>query len=440
MSTDLPGSEPVTVPPGAQALGPGAASVKTRFSIKVLGLGGAGCNAVNHIATQPCEGVEFICLNTDAAALSRSKVPNSFVLGAALTRGLGAGGDPEVGRAAAEHDLTRLRELCQGADIVFVLAGMGGGTGTGASPVVARVARECGALVLAMVMLPFECEGARRYQQATRGLAAVTSAADGVICLPNQKLFSQVDEKTSVLDMFALTHELLAQGIRGIWRLLGRPGLINVDFADLCTVTRECHGESSLATALGHGEHRAKDAVEKLLAHPLLDNGAVLNEAAAVLVSLVGGPDLTMFEVNKVMTEIRRHCDNAHIIVGAAIEESHAGQLAVTLVASRNGKSEAAPARPGAIGNLEDHLVDLESNNRVPARHVPPAPELTPETRQTLIQNTATRKGRKAARMLQGQLDLEVVSRGRFTNSDPTIHNGQDLDVPTYARRGIALN
>lgn len=148
--------------------------------------------------------MEFICLNTDAAALSQSKVPKSYVLGGALTRGMGAGGDPDVGRRAAEHDLPHLREWCQGADVVFVVAGLGGGTGTGASPVVARVAKETGALVLAMVMLPFEWEGARRQDQAQRGLQAVRHAADGVICLPNQKLFSQVDEKTSVLEMFGI--------------------------------------------------------------------------------------------------------------------------------------------------------------------------------------------------------------------------------------------
>ena len=438
MKPPLPAA-PEALPTGsAEPLQP-PSSVKTRFSIKVFGVGGAGCNTVNHIAAQPCEGVEFLCLNTDAAALSQSKAQTSLVLGAALTRGLGAGGDPEVGRVAAEQDLPQLREFCKNTDVVFVVAGMGGGTGTGAGPVVARVAKESGALVLAMVMLPFDWEGTRRQEQAGRGLHAIKQAADGVICLPNQKLFSQMDEKTSVLEMFATTHELIAQGIRGIWRLLGRPGLINVDFADLCAVTRECHGESSMATALGQGEQRAREAVEKLLGHPLLDQGAVLNDAAAALVSLVGGPDLTMFEVNKVMTEIRRHCDeDTHIIVGAAIEESHAGKLAITLVTSRKLPSAPAalPSGGGAVGNLTDHMMDLSTHERASSRCVPPPPDLTPE----LLQTHAARKGRKAARLLQGQFELEVVSKGRFDNSEPTIHSGQDLDVPTYIRRGIALN
>ena len=430
---------PEDAPAGAPDLPLPAHPIRTRFSIKVFGVGGAGCNTVNHIAGQPCEGVEFLCLNTDAAALSNSKAPTNLVLGAALTRGLGAGGDPEVGRVAAEHDLPQLREFCKNTDVVFVVAGMGGGTGTGAGPVVARVAQESGALVLAMVMLPFDWEGTRRQEQAARGLQAIRHAADGVICLPNQKLFSQMDEKTSVLEMFTTTHELVAQGIRGIWRLLGRPGLINVDFADLCAVTRECHGESSMATALGQGDQRAREAVEKLLGHPLLDQGAVLNDAAAALVSLVGGPDLTMFEVNKVMTEIRRHCaEDTHIIVGAAIEESHAGKLAITLVTSRKSLA-ALPSPPqdgGAVGELADHSMDLTTRDRASSRCTDPPPEPTPE----LIQTHAARKGRKAARMAQGQFELEAISKGRFENSEPTIHSGQDLDVPTYIRRGIALN
>ena len=182
----------------------------------------------------------------------------------------------------------------RGADIVFLLAGLGGGTGTGAAPVLARMARESGALVLAIVTMPFEFEGLRRQQQAEYGLHLLKSAADAVICLPNQKLFKLLDEKTSVVDGFKISNALLAEGLHGIWRLLTRTGLINVDFADLCSVTRGRHSASSFASAEASGERRAEQIVEKLLSHPLLDGGQALSEADAVLVSLVGGPDLTL--------------------------------------------------------------------------------------------------------------------------------------------------
>ncbi len=420
---------------------PVPAPAKKTFSIKVLGVGGAGCNAVGHMAREQCDGVEFIALNTDASALAQTPVERTLVLGPKLTRGMGAGGDPERGRHAAEEDVAKVRKICEGADVVFIAAGMGGGTGTGASPVIARVAREAGALVLAMVMLPFEWEGGRRQRQAQLGLHELKGVVDGVICLPNQKLFKLIDEKTSMVETFAITHELLAQGVRGIWRLLMRPGLINVDFADLCSVTRGRHAESSLATAEARGEHRAREVMEKLMAHPLLDGGQMLAESAAVLVSVVGGPDLTMSEVKRVMEQINRHCENAHIIMGAAIEPDFADRLSVTLVASRKpapdrAESDASPAAP----ELDTQFVNPTAGSRPASRYVAPAPNVTPETTERLLQNAGGRARKKTAKMKQEQFNLEIVSKGRFEKSEPTIHQGQDLDVPTYIRRGVALN
>src|SRR2546427_482473 len=187
--------------------------------------------------------------------------------------------------------------------------------GTGASPVLARVARETGALVLAMATLPFECEGARRQRQAQEGLEQLKEAADAVLCLPNQRVLKLIDDNTSLIETFKITNDLLAQGLRGIWRLLTRMGIINVDFADLCAVVRGQHAESAFACAEGRGEHRAREVVEKLLASPLLESGVVLNEAESVLVSIVAGSDLTMSEVNCVMSQINRACENAHIIM-----------------------------------------------------------------------------------------------------------------------------
>src|SRR5580765_6615585 len=235
-----------------------AATLKKTPSIRVLGVGGAGCNAVSHLASSSLPGPSFAVMNTDAAALDESPIEARLVLGARCTRGLGAGGDPERGQAAAEEALAEIRALCDGADLVFVAAGLGGGTGTGAGPVVARVARETGALVIGVVILPFDCEGIRRQRQALLGLHALKDVADGVICLPNQKVFKLIDEKTSLVQAFQITNELVAQGVRGLWRLLSRPGLINVDFADLCAVTRGKHAESSLVVAEANGENRSR--------------------------------------------------------------------------------------------------------------------------------------------------------------------------------------
>jgi cell division protein FtsZ len=415
------------------------AEVKQSFRIKVFGVGGAGGNAVNHIARTPFDGVEFIALNTDAAALRQLEVGNKIVLGEKLTRGMGAGGDPERGRAAAEEDAAKIKSLCEGADVVFIAAGMGGGTGTGASPVIAHLAKECGALVLGMLVLPFEWEGGRRQRQAQLGLHVMKAAADGVICLPNQKLFKLIDEKTSLVETFAITHELLAQGVRGIWRMLMRPGLINVDFADLCSVTRGRHSENSLATAEACGEFRAREVVEKLLKHPLLDGGQALNEASAVLVSIVGGPDLAMAEVNRVMEQINRQCESAHIIMGAAVEENFADKLAVTLVASKRPPAEREEELQAGAPELEKQLVDTQMTTRSPSRILAPPPATTAENAEKLLQNGARGK-RKLPKLKQGQLPLEIISKGRFEKSEPTVHHGQDLDMPTYIRRNMPLN
>ena len=426
---------------------PETPALKKSFTIKVLGVGGAGCNAVSHLARESFAGVNFAVMNTDAPALALSPVDIKLNLGAKSTRGLGAGGDPERGRAAAEEDAAKIRALCEGADVVFVVAGMGGGTGTGASPVVARVAKETGALVLSIVVLPFDCEGGRRQRQAQLGLHELKSAADGVICLPNQKVFKLIDENTSLLEAFHITNELVAQGVRGIWRLLSRPGLINVDFADLCAVIKGKHAESCLATAEAKGENRAREVMEKLLAHPLIDGGQVLAESAGVLVCIAAGKELTMSEVNRVMEQINRHCEHAHIILGAAIDEDLGERLSVTLVASRRSGTDGGPRHAESFHNssteaqeLDDHLVDLQTGSRPASRFIAPPPASTLEKTEQLLKSSGSRHRKSSSRLRQTQLPLEIISKGRFEKSEPTLHQGQDLDVPTYIRRGVALN
>lgn len=437
-------NQPAAPTPPPAAAEDGAPSGQRRLTLKVFGVGGAGCNAASHIAQTCLAGVEFVAINTDAAALERCAVAQKLSLGTKLTRGLGAGGDPERGRGAAEEDKDKLRALCQGVDVAFVVAGLGGGTGTGAGPVLAQVAKDCGALVLGLVVLPFDWEGVRRQRQAQLGLHQLKAVADAVVCLPNQKLFTMVADKTSVLEGFAIVHDLLAQGVRGVWRLLTRPGLINVDFADVCTVTRDRHSECVLATAEAQGEHRVKEVLDKLLKHPLMEEGHTLNDSAAVLVSLAGGPDLSFNDVNGVMEQLGRHCENAHIITGAAIEEALSGRLSVMVLSARRGARETAPVAEipatEAAPLLDAQFVDPNLENRPPSRYVAPAPVLTPDNAEQLLQHASARMRRKAAKMRQGTLNLESVSKGRFEKSEPTIRRGEDLDVPTYLRRNLVLN
>ncbi len=440
---------------------PTAAPVKKQLTIKVFGVGGCGGNVVGQIHRAGFGDVQLIVLNTDSQALAQCPLPHKFNLGLELNGGLGAGGDPERGRAAAEEDETRLRELCTGVDMVFICAGLGGGTGTGAGPVLARVAKECGALSLAFVTLPFDCEGPKRMRQARLGLEEFKAAADGVICLPNQKVFKLIDENTSVIETFATTNDLLAQGVRGIWQLVTRPGFINLDFADLCSVLRDRHSESSFASAEAAGQHRAKEVVEKLLANPLLEGGAALGEADALLVSLMGGPGLTMAEVNRVMEQINRQCENAHLIMGAAIEEELGDRLTVTLVASRQRSHaadlpkglepehpEPAPVpRTGSDIDLLGAAIAAKPVTRTPA--VRPAPERGAVAVAELVAEAAAPapvaastswRSRKKVKPVHPELQLETVTKGPFEHSEPTLRNGVDLDVPTFVRRGLVMN
>jgi cell division protein FtsZ len=427
-------------------------ALKKKISIKVCGVGGAGCGAAAFIAQSKLDSVDFLLLNTDAQALAASPLPNQWVLGRERTRGLGTGGDPEQGRAAAEDDAAQLASFCAGADLIFILAGLGGGTGTGAAPVLARVARQSGALVLALATLPFDFEGGRRQRQADAGLRELKAAADAVICLPNQKLLKLLDEKTSVLETFAIGHTLMADGMRGIWRLLTQTGLINVDFADLCSVTRGRHSASSFGTAEASGEKRSEQVIEKLLAHPLLDRGQALHQADAVLVSLAGGPDMTMSEVNKIMEPLQRQCENAHLIFGAVIDEAFSGRLSVTLIASSRCAADtasesagpsataSAPAQaPAAAEASAMQFLDPSATPHPPSRFVAPPPEMSSEKMEQLYSRQTGQPRRKSAR-LQKELPLEIVFKGRFDKSEPTIRHGEDLDVPTYIRKGVALN
>jgi cell division protein FtsZ len=420
-------------------------TLKQNIAVKVFGVGGAGIKVMELLLQEGLPGSVFVAVSTDAESLAASSALEKVHLETQLLRGLGTGGDPDRGRALAEEHLPKLKSLCEGATVVFILAGLGGGAGTGVSPVLARAAKEAGALALGFVTTPFDCEGGRRQRQAQHGLAELKSAADGVISLPNQKVFTMIDENTSVVETFKITNNYLAAGVQGVWRLLRHKGLIEIHFADLAGLLRDRHGESSFAVAEAMGPTRSREVVDKLLAHPMLDGGQVLGDSEAVLVSLIGGPDLTMAEVNRVMEQVNRQCEHTQVIMGAAIDEAFNERLAVTLIVARpdGGVEAAGQVRPA--GQSEELVAQLlpRSTTRPGSRIVPPAPALPPDQMQQMLagQGRGGSRGRKSApKMRQGHLPLEIVSKGRFDKSEPTIHKGEDLDVPTYIRRGVPLN
>jgi cell division protein FtsZ len=399
--------------------------------VNIFGVGSAGVALLDALNAEEFAGAVFAAVNTDASSLAASCATVKIQLETKLLRGLGTGGDPERGRALAEEQFSTLTNACDGANVVLIIAGLGGGAGSGISPVLARAAKQTGALVLAFVTLPFVCEGNRRQQQARQSLEQLKSVADGVICLANQKTIKLIDENTSVLDTFRQTGNLLAEGVRGVWRLITRPGLIQIHFDDLCALVRDRHSESAFAFVETSGPARSREAVEKLLAHPLLDEGRVLADADAVLVSLMGGKDLTMAEVNRVMEQIGRSSEHAQIIMGAAVDPEMKGRLSVTLIAAKNSVSQtaavSATSMPGVTSSAAMH-------------NLHPATTLALEQREHLVSRHAGRARRPAAKMLQTQLPLAIVSKGRFDKSEPTIHKGEDLDIPTYVRLGVSLN
>jgi cell division protein FtsZ len=422
--------------------GPAPQTPGKTISIKVFGVGNAGVNLIEPLARTGLAGVSFVAVNTDAESLAASSAAEKVLLETNPLRGLGTGADPERGRALAEEHLSKLKPLCEGAEAVFVVTGLGGGAGTGVSPVLARVAKETGALVLGFVLMPFECEGARRQRLAEHGLEELKETADGVVCLPNQKVFKLIDENTSVIEAFKLGNDLLADGLRAVWRLLTHAGLIEIHFADVCALIRDRHAESAFAVAEAMGPTRSREVMDKLLAHPMLDGGQVLDEADTVLVSLAGGPDLTMAEVNRVMEQINHQCGHAQVIMGAAIDQALTDRLAVTIIAARKDSEAAERAVRLAAGDqLGSQLLDRVPTPHPGSRFVPPPPTLNPEQMEQLAARQARFRGRKnASKMRQTQLPLEIISKGRFDKSEPTIHKGEDLDVPTYIRRGVALN
>jgi cell division protein FtsZ len=330
--------------------------------IKVLGVGGGGGNAVEHMVEQNLDGVDFICANTDAQALKKSSARSVLQLGNGVTKGLGAGADPEIGRQAALEDKDRIVECIEGADMLFVTAGMGGGTGTGGAPVVAQIAREMGILTVAVVTRPFPFEGGKRTSVADEGIQQLGEYVDSLITIPNEKLISVMGKNTSLLDAFKAANNVLYGAVQGIAELITRPGLINVDFADVRAVMSEM-GMAMMGSGSGSGEGRARTAAESAVSSPLLED-VDLAGARGVLVNVTAGPDMSIGEFGEVGDTVREFADaNANVVVGTAIDMDMENEMRVTVVATGIGrapepeKTVEMPKRK-ASGDMDYHELD----------------------------------------------------------------------------------
>jgi cell division protein FtsZ len=306
--------------------------------IKVIGVGGGGGNAVTHMVTSGIDGVDFMCVNTDSQALKHSKVKTALQIGGDITKGLGAGANPEVGRAAAIEDRERIVEMIDGCDMLFITAGMGGGTGTGAAPVVAQIAKEMGILTVAVVTRPFEMEGGKRSLVADHGIAELGKYVDSLITIPNQKLLTVLGATTTLLDAFKAANQVLQGAVQGIAELITRPGLINVDFADVRTVMAET-GMAMMGTGVGSGEGRARIAAEAAVSSPLLEN-IDLAGAHGILVNVTAGMDLSIGEFQEVGTIVKQFAsEDATVVVGTVIDPEMSNELRVTVVATGLNRS-----------------------------------------------------------------------------------------------------
>ncbi|WP_163530425.1 cell division protein FtsZ [Halobacillus ihumii] len=364
-------------------------SMDSLATIKVIGVGGGGSNAVNRMIEHGVQGVEFIAVNTDAQALNLSKAEVKMQIGGKLTRGLGAGANPEVGRKAAEESKEQLEEALQGADMVFVTAGMGGGTGTGAAPVIAQVAKELGALTVGVVTRPFTFEGRKRSTQATGGIEGLKGSVDTLIVIPNDRLLEIVDKNTPMLEAFREADNVLRQGVQGISDLIAVPGLINVDFADVKTIMVD-KGSALMGIGIATGESRAAEAAKKAISSPLLETS--IDGAHGVLMNISGGANLSLYEVQEAADIVTSAADQeVNVIFGSVINENLKDEIVVTVIATGFDEAQIAEAQKRPRGNMmnqskptpQERVREEQPQSRREASHQVP-PKQAPQEEDTL--------------------------------------------------------
>jgi len=394
--------------------------------ITVIGTGGAGGNAVNNMIQSHLEGVDFVVANTDAQALAQSRADRRIQLGVSVTQGLGAGSRPDLGRIAAEEALEDILDQLRGSNMVFIAAGMGGGTGTGAAPVIARAAREQGILTVGVVTKPFQFEGGHRMRIAEAGIEELEQFVDTLIIIPNQNLFRIANEKTTFADAFKMADDVLYSGVRGVTDLMVMPGLINLDFADIRSVMSEM-GKAMMGTGEAGGERRALDAAEAAISNPLLDD-ATMKGARGVLINITGGPDMTLFEVDEAANRIRGEVDGeAYIIFGSTFDDTMEGKMRVSVVATGMDAVAVAHQPPATVFNLNAH------REPAPARKSPPA-ALEPTIFETAASNEP------AADAASPEQDTTQTAAA---DAEPTVEAeapaGEETTAPTLAPMPVPM-
>ena len=433
-------------------------AAQPELRIKIAGLGGAGSNALDRIVLDGPPGAELVAINTDLQALTGSVAGEKVQLGRATTRGLGAGGDPEIGYAAAEEAAGEIRAAFEGAQMVFLCVGLGGGTGSGAARIVASLARETGALVVAFATLPFAFEGRRRMVQAQEALAALRREADVVICFENDKMGDAVAPLAGIQDAFTVADQTISQSVRAIAALVQRRGLMHLGFDELVTALR-IPGEAAPRCLFGHGEadgdNRANDALARALKSPLMDKGRLLDGARNVLVNVAGGPGMTLNEVQILMEALNRYIgDDTRILFGAAVDPRLGQKMSVTILSALEAGApadvavpvprpaprvaEPAPVMRRAEPEIEQPRVPVYADE---AADEPEPVAVSAEPAPVLVAASAANPAAKPKRpeTKQEQMQFEPVARGRFERSEPTIVDGQDLDVPTFLRRNVKV-
>jgi cell division protein FtsZ len=442
--------------------------------IKVVGLGGAGCNVLDRVMLDGIEGAELVAINTDVQSLTASVAAHKVQIGRNLTRGLGSGGDPELGYAAAEEATDEIRSVLQGGNIIFICAGLGGGTGSGAAPIVAQLAKEDNSLVLVFAALPFSFEGRRRCAQAEESLRRLRAVADAVICFQNDRMAEVTLPRMGVHEAFAAADLTISQSIRSVASILQRPGLLRIGFDDVCAVLRSGDARALFGYGDAEGENRAHDALARALKNPLMNRGELLEEAFHAIVHIRGGTNVTLGEVQIIMEELNRHInDQTHLFMGIGIEARMGNQLSVSILSALGddsekpaqqvrpktaitvnsasaqtqkpqallppAQSEQAAAVPGGDSMKATSSVPEVSNQELNHPRIENEPQKSASGRIHSKSEAKTQPNQPKKEAKQETLQLEPVSRGRFEKSEPTIIDGQDLDFPTFLRKNLKV-
>ena len=447
--------------------------------IKIVSVGGAGLNALDRIVLDGLERADVVAINTDVHSLTSSVATRKVQLGRSVSRGLGAGGDPDVGYQAALESADEIREALADTSVIFICTGLGGGTGSGAAPYIAQAARDAGALVIAFATLPFEFEGKRRNAQAREALVRLTEFAHAVVCFENDRMADLTSPQAGIHQAFAMADTTISQSVRSIVNLIQRPGLIRIGFDDLLAALRTRNSRCLFAYGESDSDNRAHDALTLALKSPLMDRGRMLADATHVLVQVAGGPGVTLSEVEILMQELGRHVsDQTQILFGAAVDPRLGDRLSVTIISSLSGEEEAVllqtPPAPSSASayqaaapepeieseepTIEDQPVaEINSFEQPVAAEAPPVVTSIPDEPAVVSahngepeiitphQKPVSRKEEKAPAEKsvtppkQEVLQFEPVTRGRFEKSEPTIIEGEDLDVPTYLRKNIKM-